>query len=57
MPPTVQRSRLLLPSMRAPSITVADVLYEHSRAAIACRKTEDKDKYALSYEGMLEGLD
>ena len=46
------RSRPLLPS-----IMVRDVLNEHPRAAIAYRKTENKDKYAEFYEEMLEGLD
>lgn len=36
---------------------VTGILNEHPRAAIAYRKTEDKDKYAEFYETMLEGLD
>jgi len=40
-----------------PSIMVTDVLNEHPPAAIVCRKTENKDKYAEFCEEMLEGLD
>jgi 4-hydroxy 2-oxovalerate aldolase len=36
---------------------VTGILNEHPRSGIACRQTEDKDKYAEFYEQMLEALD
>ena len=36
---------------------ITSILNEHPRAAIALRKTEDKDKYAEFYEEMREGVD
>ncbi len=32
------------------------ILNEHPRAAIACRESENKDKYAEFYERLLEGV-
>jgi 4-hydroxy 2-oxovalerate aldolase len=36
---------------------ITGILNEHPRAAIAKRKTEDKDKYAEFYEQIAEALD
>lgn len=36
---------------------ITGILNEHPRAAIAYRKTDDKDKYAEFYEQLLEGLE
>jgi len=32
------------------------ILNEHPRAAIACRESENRDKYAEFYERLLEGV-